>query len=69
MRGSKSESTTCRRKGRLLSFQSNSTATSDIGAQKLGDDVWHESESIANKVAAKSTANECDGFNPFRDLH
>ena len=32
---------TCPRKGRLLRFELNSTVTSDGGAQKLGNDVWH----------------------------
>ena len=31
---------TCPRKGYLLRFESNSTATSDGGAQKLGNNVW-----------------------------
>ena len=34
----------CPRKGRLLRSESNSTATSDCGAQKLKNDVWHDSE-------------------------
>ena len=37
---SRSKLTTCLRKGRLLRFQLNSTATSDGGAQKLGNDLW-----------------------------
>ena len=41
------------RKGRLLRFESNSTATSDGGAQKLGNDVWHDSDSIATKVCSQ----------------
>ena len=49
---------TCPRKGRLLRFESISTATSDGGVQKLGNDVWHDCESIATKVAVKSVANE-----------
>ena len=34
-------------KGCLLRFKSNSTATSDGGAQMLGIDVWYDSGSIA----------------------
>ena len=41
---------TCPKKGRLLRFESNSTATSDGGGQKLGNDVWYDSESITTKV-------------------
>ena len=41
------------RKGRLLRFESNSTATSDGGAQKLGNDVRRDSESIATKVCSQ----------------
>ena len=44
---------TCSRKGRLLRFESNSTATSNGGAQKLWNDVWHDSESIATKVCSQ----------------
>ena len=43
VQSSRSKSTTCPRKGRLLRFESNSTATSDGGAQQLGNDVWHDS--------------------------
>ena len=46
----RSESTTCPRKGCLLRFELNSTATWDCGAQMLGNDVWRNSESIAIKV-------------------
>ena len=53
VQSSRSKSTTCPRKGRLLRFESNSTATSDGGAQKLGSDVWHDSESIATKVSSQ----------------
>ena len=41
------------KKGRLLRFESNSTATLDgvpKRAQKIGNDVWHDSESITTKV-------------------
>ena len=37
-------------KKRLLRFKLISTATSDGGAQKLGNNVWHNSESIVTKV-------------------
>ena len=42
-----------RSEGRLLRFQSNSTATSDGGVQKLGNDVRRDSESIATKVCCQ----------------
>ena len=42
----------------LLRFELNSAATSDGGAQKLGNDVRHDSESSATKFAAKLVANE-----------
>ena len=45
---------TCQNKGRLL----NSTETSDGSEQKLGNDVWHNPESIATKFAAKLVASE-----------
>ena len=44
---------TCPRKGRLLYFDANSAATSDGGAQKLGNDVRRNSESIATKVCSQ----------------
>ena len=44
---------TCLRKGRLLRFKSNSTATSDGCAQKLWNDLWHDSESISAKVCSQ----------------
>ena len=37
----------------MLRFESNSAATSDGGAQKLGNDVRHDSESIATKVCSQ----------------
>ena len=47
----RSKLTTCLRKGRLLRFTSNSTATSDGGAQKLGNELRRDhSELIATKV-------------------
>ena len=39
----------CPRKGSLLRFQSNSTATLVGCAQKLGNNIWHDSELIATK--------------------
>ena len=53
VQSSRSVSTTCPRKGSLLRFESNSAATSDGGAQKLGNDVRHDSESIATKVCSQ----------------
>ena len=56
VQSSRSKSTTCPRKGIQLTFQSKSTATSDGHAQNFGNNVWlrlwlwHETESIANKV-------------------
>ena len=48
------KSTTYQKKGRLLRFQSIDTATSDGGAQKLGNNFWHDSESIATKVCSQN---------------
>ena len=31
----------------------NSTATSGGGAQKLGNNVWHDSDSIATKICSQ----------------
>ena len=50
---SRSKWTTSPRKGRLLRFEQNSTATSDAGAQKLGNNVWYDSESISTKVCSQ----------------
>ena len=44
---------TCPRKRLLLRFESNRTATSDGAARMLGNDVWHDSESIATKVCSQ----------------
>ena len=44
---------TCPKKGRLLRFELNSAATSDGGAQKLGNDVRRDYESIATKVCSQ----------------
>ena len=52
VQNSRSKLTTCPRKGHLLRFESNSTATSDGGAQKLGNDVRRDSESITTKVCS-----------------
>ena len=40
VQSSNSKLTTCLRKGHLLRFELNSTATSDGRAKKLGNDVW-----------------------------
>ena len=53
-KASRSKLTTCLRKERLLKFKLNSTATSDGSAQKLGNDVWHDPESIETKVYSQS---------------
>ena len=53
MQSSRSESTTCQRKVRLLRFESNSAATSDGVEQKLGSDVRCDSESITTKVCSQ----------------
>ena len=53
VQSSRSKSTTCPRKGRMLKFESNSTATLDGSAQKLGNDVRRDSESIATKVCSQ----------------
>ena len=45
--------TTCPWKGRLLRFESNSAATSDGGAKKLGNNAKRNSESIATKVCSQ----------------
>ena len=50
VQSSRSELTTCLRKGSLLRFKLKSTATSKGLAQKLGIDVRRDSESIATKV-------------------
>ena len=50
---SRSKSTNCPKKGRLLRFESNSKATSDGGAQKLGNNVRRGSELIATKVCSQ----------------
>ena len=59
VQSSRSKSTTCPRKGSLLRFKSNSTATSDGGAQKLGNNVWRDSESIATKVCSRKWNVTC----------
>ena len=53
VQSSRSVSTTCPRKGRLLRFESNSAATSERGAQKPGNDVRHNSESITTKICSQ----------------
>ena len=49
VQSSRSKLTTCPRKGRMLRFELDSTATSDGGAQKLRNDVSYDPESIATK--------------------
>ena len=51
-------SSLCLRKGRLLRFKLNSTATSDGGAQQLGNYVWRDSDFVATKVCSQWVANE-----------
>ena len=41
------------RKGRLRGFRSNRTAVSDGEALKVGNYVWHDSESMATKVCSQ----------------
>ena len=53
VQSTRSKSTTCPRKGRLLRFESNSAVTSDGGAQKLGNNVRRNSESIATKLCSQ----------------
>ena len=53
VQSSRSKSTTCPVVGRLLRFESNSTVLTDGCAQKLGKDVWHDSESIATKLCSQ----------------
>ena len=53
VQSSRSKLMTCPRKGSLLKFQSKSTAASDGWAQKLGNNVWHDSERIATKVCSQ----------------
>ena len=65
VQSSRSKSTTCPRKGSLLRFESNSTATSDGGAQKLGNDVRRNSESIATKVCSQI----CRKWNAMFESH
>ena len=43
---------TCLRKGCMLKFKSNSTATPDGSTQQLESDVWYDSELIATKVCS-----------------
>ena len=48
------KSTTRPRNELLLRFKSNCTATSDGGAQKLGNDLWHEFAFIKTKVCSQN---------------
>ena len=68
VQSSRSESTNCPRKGSLLRFEQNSTATSDACAQKLWNDVWRDSESITTKVCSKNRSQmKCDAWKPCSD--
>ena len=63
VQSSRSKSNTCPRKGRLLRFQPNSTATSDDGTHKLGNYLRHDSVLIAATlchVVGKLVANDRD---------
>ena len=51
---SRSKSTTCPRKGSVLRFQLNRTATSDSGEQKLGNNSWYDSEWITTYVCCQN---------------
>ena len=52
VQSSRSMSMTCPRKGHVLRFKLNSTATSDGSTQKLGNNVRLDSESISTKVCS-----------------
>ena len=44
---------------KAIDLDSNQTVvSSDGGAQKLGNDVWHDSESLQPRFPAKLVANE-----------
>ena len=53
----RSESPICQRKGQWLRFWLNSTATLDDCEQKLGNYLWHDSESIASKVCSQNSSS------------
>ena len=53
VQSSRSKLTTCPRKGCLLRLKLNCTATSDGDAQKLGNNVWRDSEPIATNVCSQ----------------
>ena len=67
--------TTCPRTGSLLRFELNSTATSDGSAQKLCNNVWHDSESISEwfwinhnqGLQANRSQMKCDVWRPCGD--
>ena len=58
VQSSRSKSTTCQRKGRLLKFKLNSTATSDGSAKKLGTMSGTILNRLQPKFAAQLVANE-----------
>ena len=62
VQSSRSKSTTCPRKGRLLRFESNSTVTSDVGTQKLEMMSGMILNRSQPKFAAKSVTNEMQCF-------
>ena len=58
VQSSRSQLTTCSWKGTLwkgtlLRFQSSSTASSDAGMQKLGNNLWYDSALIATKIPSQ----------------
>ena len=59
VQSSRSKSRTCLRKGRLLRFKMNSTATSAGGAKKLGNYVWHDSNRLW-RLQPNLSQIECD---------
>ena len=75
VQSSRSELTTYLRKGRLLRFQLNSTATSDGGAQKLGNDPWQWLAwfwiDVSQSLQPDQSKNEWKEivWKPYRGLH
>ena len=67
VQSSRFKSTTCPRKGRVLRFELNSSATSDGDAQKLGNYVRRDSESIATKVQPNRSQMKCYVWKPCSD--
>ena len=58
VRKSRSKSTTCARKESLLRFQLNSTATTDGSVQKFGNNLSHDSVSIATNVCSSQISSK-----------